>query len=184
EIIGALSGAMLFVFIIIFALIAIPFGSWSQPLIIMAAIPLGLVGAVVGHLLLGLSFGFMSVQGLVGCTGVVVNASLVMVTIINERRGAGLGAQEAIIAGAKARVSSILLSSVTSFVGVAALVFERDAATVHLVPLAAALGFGILIATPLLMLVVPALAMLHVRLQERLRLATGTGVAESQPEVA
>ncbi|MYA08698.1 MAG: efflux RND transporter permease subunit [Holophagales bacterium] len=184
EIIGALSGAMLFVFIIIFALIAIPFGSWSQPLIIMAAIPLGLVGAVVGHLLLGLSFGFMSVQGLVGCTGVVVNDALVMVTFINEKRSAGLAAQEAIIAGAKARVRSILLTSVTTFVGVAPLVFETDPATVHLVPLAAALGFGILIATPLLMLVVPALAMLHVNLHARLRIATGAGAAESQPEVA
>ncbi len=72
----------------------------------------------------------------------------------------------------------------TTFVGVAPLVFETDPATVHLVPLAAALGFGILIATPLLMLVVPALAMLHVRVQARLRIATGAGRAERQAGVA
>ena len=185
EIIGALSGSMLVVFIIIFALIAIPFGSWSQPLIIMAAIPLGLVGAVVGHLLLGLSFGFMSVQGLVRLyrsrrERLAGDGHLHQ----REERAPAWGAQEAIIAGAKARVRSILLTSVTTFVGVAPLVFETDATTVHLVPLAAALGFGILIATPLLMLVVPALAMLHVRLQDRLRIVAGAGATERQAGVA
>ena len=173
EIIGALSGSMIVVFMIMFALIAIPFGSYSQPLIVMAAIPLGLVGAVLGHLLLGLSFGFMSLQGLIGCSGVVVNDSLVMITFINKKRDAGLEPREAIIVGSKARIRAILLTSVTTFLGVAPLVFERDPAAQHLVPLAAALAFGVLIATPLLIFVIPALAMSHLNLQARLRIRSG-----------
>ena len=169
QIVGALSGSLIVVFMIMFALLAIPFGSYSQPLIVMAAIPLGFVGAVLGHLLLGLSFGFMSLQGLVGCFGVVVNDSLVMINFINEKRDAGLEPREAIIVGTKARVRAILLTSVTTFLGVAPLVFERDPAAQHLVPVAAALAFGVLVATPLLMLVVPALVMSQANFGTRLR---------------
>ena len=175
QIVSALSGSLIVVFLIMFALLAIPFGSYSQPLIIMAAIPLGFVGAVLGHLLLGLSFGFMSLQGLVGCFGVVVNDSLVMISFINEKRDAGLEPREAIIVGTKARVRAVLLTSVTTFLGVAPLVFERDPAAQHLVPVAAALAFGILVATPFLMLVVPALAMSQFNLQARLRGRSGRG---------
>ena len=168
QITGALSGSLIIVFMVMFALLAIPFGSYTQPLIVMAAIPLGFVGAVLGHLLLGLSFGFMSLQGLVGCFGVVVNDSLVMINFINEKRDSGLEPQDAIILGTKARVRAILLTSVTTFLGVAPLVFERDPAAQHLVPVAAALAFGVLVATPLLMLVVPALMMSQVNLRARL----------------
>ena len=173
QIVSALSGSLIVVFLIMFALLAIPFGSYSQPLIIMAAIPLGFVGAVLGHLMLGLSFGFMSLQGLVGCFGVVVNDSLVMISFINEKRDAGLAPRDAIIAGTKARARAVLLTSVTTFLGVAPLVFEQDPAAQHLVPVAAALAFGVLVATPLLMLVVPALAMSQFNLQARMRLRSG-----------
>ena len=169
QIVGALSGSLLIVFMVMFALMAISFGSYSQPLVVMAAIPLGFVGAVLGHLMLGLSFGFMSLQGLVGCFGVVVNDSLVMINFINEKRDAGLETRDAIIVGSKARVRAILLTSVTTFLGVAPLVFERDPAAQHLVPVAAALAFGVLVATPLLMLVVPALLMSQANLGERLK---------------
>ena len=168
QIVGALSGSLIIVLMVMFALLAIPFGSYTQPLIVMAAIPLGFVGAVLGHLMLGLSFGFMSLQGLVGCFGVVVNDSLVMINFINEKRDSGLEPQDAIILGTKARVRAILLTSVTTFLGVAPLVFERDPAAQHLVPVAAALAFGVLVATPLLMLVVPALMMSQVNLRARL----------------
>ena len=130
---------------------------------------MGFVGAILGHLLLGLSFGFMSMQGLVGCFGVVVNDSLVMINFINEKRDSGLEIRDAIIVGTKARVRAILLTSVTTFLGVAPLVFETDPAAQHLVPVAAALAFGVLVATPLLMLVVPALMMSQANLGARLR---------------
>ncbi len=169
QTVEALRGSLIIVFMIMFALLAIPFGSYSQPLIVMAAIPLGFIGAILGHLLLGLSFGFMSLQGLVGCFGVVVNDSLVMINFINEKRDSGLEIRDAIIVGTKARVRAILLTSVTTFLGVAPLVFETDPAAQHLVPVAAALAFGVLVATPLLMLVVPALMMSQANLGARLR---------------
>ncbi len=143
--------------LVMYALMAIPFGSYSQPLIILAAVPLGMVGAVAGHMLLGLSLGIWSMYGLIGVSGVVVNDSLMMIKFVNDLRASGLPAREAIIRGAKHRFRPILLTSVTTFAGVAPLVFETSTHAQHLVPLAASVGFGILIATALLMLVVPAL---------------------------
>ena len=152
--------------LVMYALMAIPFGSYSQPLIILAAVPLGVIGAVAGHMLLGLSLGIWSMYGLVGVSGVVVNDSLMMIKFINDLRASGIPARDAIIRGAKDRFRPILLTSITTFVGVAPLVFETSTHAQHLVPLAASVGFGILIATALLMLVVPSL----VALQSRLRL--------------
>ncbi len=143
--------------LVMYALMAIAFGSYSQPLIILAAVPLGAVGAVAGHMLLGLSLGIWSIYGLIGVSGVVVNDSLLMIRFINDLRASGLPARAAIIAGAKDRFRPILLTSLTTFVGVVPLVFETSTHAQHLVPLAASVGFGILIATALLMLVVPAL---------------------------
>ena len=143
--------------LVMYALMAIPFGSYSQPLIILAAVPLGMVGAVAGHMLLGLSLGIWSMYGLIGVSGVVVNDSLMMIKFVNDLGASGLPAREAIIKGAKHRFRPILLTSVTTFAGVAPLVFETSTHAQHLVPLAASVGFGILIATALLMLVVPAL---------------------------
>ena len=140
-----------------YALMAIPFRSYTQPLIILAAVPLGLIGAVAGHMLLGLSLGIWSVYGLIGVSGVVVNDSLMMIKFINDLRASGVPTRDAIITGAKDRFRAILLTSMTTFLGVAPLVFETSTHAQHLVPLAASVGFGVLIATALLMLVVPAL---------------------------
>ena len=145
--------------LVMYALMAIPFGSYTQPLIILAAVPLGMIGAVAGHMLLGLSLGIWSMYGLIGVSGVVVNDSLMMIKFINDLRASGVPVREAIMNGAKDRFRPILLTSVTTFVGVAPLVFETSTHAQHLVPLAASVGFGILIATALLMLVIPALLM-------------------------
>ena len=153
--------------LVMYALMAIPFGSYSQPLIILAAVPLGLIGAVAGHLLLGLSMGIWSMYGLVGVSGVVVNDSLMMIKFINDLRASGIPARDAIIRGAKDRFRPILLTSITTFVGVAPLVFETSSYAQHLVPLAASVGFGILIATALLMLVVPSLVAIQSRVRRR-----------------
>ncbi len=161
-----LSRSLFLALLVMYALMAIPFGSYSQPLIILAAVPLGVIGAVAGHMLLGLSMGIWSMYGLVGVSGVVVNDSLMMIKFINDLRASGVPARDAIIMGAKDRFRPILLTSITTFVGVAPLVFETSTHAQHLVPLAASVGFGILIATALLMLVVPSL----VALQSRLRL--------------
>ena len=164
---GALAGGFALALLAIYALLAIPFGSYTKPLIIMAAIPFGIIGAIAGHLLLGLPMSMMSMFGVIGLSGVVVNDSLVMIDFINDRLRRGMPGREAIIDGAKARFRPILLTSVTTFLGVAPLVFERSLQAQFLVPMAASLGFGILFATAVLMMIVPALTMVHHRVTDR-----------------
>ena len=171
ESLGALVGGFALALLAIYALLAIPFGSYTKPLIIMAAIPFGIIGAIAGHLLLGLPMSMMSMFGVIGLSGVVVNDSLVMIDFINDRLRRGMPAREAIIDGAKARFRPILLTSVTTFLGVAPLVFETSLQAQFLIPMAASLGFGILFATAVLMMIVPALAMLHHRITDRGSLA-------------
>ena len=163
ESFGALGGGFALAMLVIYALLAIPFGSYTKPLIIMAAIPFGIIGAVLGHAILGLQMAIMSLFGVIGLSGVVVNDSLVMIDFINERLRQGMSGRDAIIAGAKARFRPILLTSVTTFLGVAPLVFETSLQAQFLIPMAASLGFGILFATGVLMMIVPALAMLQHR---------------------
>ena len=155
--------------LIMYTLMAIPFASLTQPLIVLAAIPLGAVGALGGHMLLGLDLSVWSSQGLIGVGGVVINDSIVMVKFMNDFRDSGMEPREAIIAGSKIRFRAILLTSVTTFLGVAPLVFETSAHARHLVPLATSVGFGVLVATFLLLLVVPALAAVQHDAGERFR---------------
>ncbi|MYF00537.1 MAG: efflux RND transporter permease subunit [Gammaproteobacteria bacterium] len=107
-----------------------------------------------------------------GVSGVVVNDSLMMIKFINNARERGLDPRDAIIVGAKARFRAILLTSITTFLGVAPLMFEQSIQTQHLVPLAASVGFGVVVATALLMLVVPALVMLQYNLVSVLKTRT------------
>ena len=169
EVNAVLPRAVLFALLVMYVLMAIPFGSYSQPLIVLAAIPLGLVGALFGHVMLGLSLGFSSIQGLIGVSGVVVNDSLMMIKFINRSVEDGMQPRDAVVAGARARFRAIMLTSVTTFLGVAPLIFERSVQTQHLVPLATSVGFGVLVATFLLMLVIPALVMVQFNLRSRRR---------------
>ncbi|MYB07492.1 MAG: efflux RND transporter permease subunit [Gemmatimonadetes bacterium] len=161
ESMGALGRGFALALFAIYALLAIPFRSYVRPLIVMAAIPFGLVGAVLGHLLLGFEIAATSVFGFVGLSGVVVNDSIVMIDFISERRRAGMPVREAIIGGAKARFRPIFLTSLTTFLGVAPLILEQDLQARFLIPMAASLGFGIIAATGVLMVIVPALATLQ-----------------------
>ncbi len=163
ESFSALGGGFALALLAIYALLAVPFGSYTKPLIIMAAIPFGIIGAVLGHLILGVNVAIMSLFGIVGLSGVVVNDSLVMIDFINERLRQGMSGREAIIAGAKARFRPIFLTSVTTFLGVAPLVFETSLQAQFLIPMAASLGFGIVFGTAVLMMIVPSLAMVHHR---------------------
>ena len=162
ESLDALGRGMILALLAIYALLAIPFGSYVRPLIVMAAMPFGLVGVVLGHLLMGFDIAATSVFGVVGLCGVVVNDSIVMIDVIEERRRAGTPAREAIISGAKARFRPIFLTSLTTFLGLAPLVLERSLQARFLTPMAASLGFGILSATAVLMLIVPALTALQI----------------------
>ncbi|MCG8467051.1 MAG: efflux RND transporter permease subunit, partial [Gemmatimonadetes bacterium] len=153
----------------IYALLAIPFRSYVQPLIIMASIPLGFIGAALGHLIMGLDLGMLSMFGIVGLSGVVVNDSLVLIDFVNERHRAGLPMPQAILEGTKARFRPILLTSITTFLGVFPIIIERSTQAQFLVPMAVSLGYGILFATVILMLAVPALAMMNYVATEKVR---------------
>lgn len=157
---GALAVAFPLALFFIYALLAIPFRSYLQPLIVMAVIPLGLIGALFGHLLLGLHLTVVSIFGIIGLAGVIINGSLVMIDFINEESRAGRPWREAVLTGALGRFRPVLLTALTTFLGVAPLIFERSIQAQFLIPLAVSIGFGVLVGTAILMLVVPALCML------------------------
>ncbi len=182
ESFGALGRGFILVLFVMYALLAIPFRSYIQPIIIMAAIPFGIIGAIVGHLVLGLSLGLLSIFGIIGLSGVVVNDSLVMLDFINEKALEGMHMRDAIIAGAKARFRPILLTSLTTFLGVFPLVLERSLQAQFLIPMAASLAFGIVFATAILMLLVPALAMIQYDVEHWFKKSV-LGKSESEIEI-
>ena len=141
----------------IFALLAIPFRSYVQPLIIMSVIPFGFVGALLGHLLLGYPLSLISLFGIVALSGVVVNDSLVLIDAVNKKRAQGTSAFEAAAYGGVRRLRPIILTSLTTFFGLAPMIFETSVQARFLIPMAVSLGFGILFATFIVLLLVPAL---------------------------
>lgn len=149
--------AGVFALFCIYALMAIPLKSYSQPLIIMSVIPFGLVGAVLGHMVLGLSMSIMSIFGLVALAGVVVNDSLVMVDFVNRAREEGLSIRQAVSQAGAQRFRAILLTSLTTFVGLAPIVLEKSLQAKIVVPMAVSLAFGILFATIITLVLIPAL---------------------------
>ena len=162
----------------IYALLAIPFRSYVQPLIIMASIPLGFIGAALGHLIMGLDLGMLSMFGIVGLSGVVVNDSLVLIDFINEKHRSGLPMADAIVEGAKVRFRPILLTSITTFLGVFPIIIERSIQAQCLVRMAVSLGYGILFATVIIMVAVPALAMMNHVATKKVRSRTERSAAE------
>ncbi len=140
----------------IYALLAIPLRSYLQPLLIMSVIPFGLVGAIAGHVVMGIGLAFMSVLGMIALTGVVVNASLVLVHYVNGRRAAGVPVQEAVLAAGIARFRPIVLTSLTTFAGLTPLLLERSVQAQFLIPMATSLAFGVLFATGITLFLVPS----------------------------
>ncbi len=143
--------------IAIFAILAIPFKSYSQPLIIMSAIPFGLVGAVAGHMIMGLNLTLLSVMGMIALTGVVVNDSLILIDLINRLRAAGSSVDEAIRNGGLRRFRPIMLTTATTFLGLSPMIFETSMQAKFLIPMAVSLGYGIVFATAITLILVPAL---------------------------
>jgi multidrug efflux pump subunit AcrB len=164
-----LTMAAIFALFCIYGLMAIPLKSYSQPLIIMSVIPFGLVGAVLGHMALGLSMSFMSVFGLVALAGVVVNDSLIMVDFVNRAREEGVRVKQAVIDAGTQRFRAILLTSLTTFVGLAPIVLERSLQAKVVVPMAVSLAFGILFATLITLVLIPALYVILDDIQKLLK---------------
>jgi multidrug efflux pump subunit AcrB len=143
--------------IAIFAILAIPFRSYLQPLIIMSAIPFGLVGAVLGHLIMGLNLTLLSVMGMIALTGVVVNDSLILIDLINRLRADGKSVGEAIRDAGMRRFRPIMLTTATTFLGLSPMIFETSMQAKFLIPMAVSLGYGIVFATAITLILVPSL---------------------------
>jgi multidrug efflux pump subunit AcrB len=157
---GGLFNGFIIAMIAIYFLLAIPFRSYSQPLIVMLAIPFGIVGATLGHLIMGYSLSLMSMMGIVALSGVVVNDSLVLIDYANRQRLEGASAFVAISAASTRRFRPIILTTLTTFGGLAPMIFETSRQARFLVPMALSLGFGILFATVITLLLVPCLYLL------------------------
>ncbi|MFP4531974.1 MAG: efflux RND transporter permease subunit [Desulfobacterales bacterium] len=155
EVLGDVGKYFLIAIFCIYALLAVPFKSFSQPFIVMAAIPFGVVGALLGHLLMGFNISVISLFGIVGLSGVVVNDSLVLIHRINDLRKKGFNAHDAVIEGGKLRFRAIILTSLTTFGGLSPMMLEKSLQARFLIPMAISLGFGVLFATLITLLLIP-----------------------------
>ena len=171
ESIDALYRGFAVALVMIFALLAIPLRSYTKPFIIMAVIPFGFIGVILGHWILGVALSAVSFMGIFGLSGVVVNDSLVMIDFIDQKLREGAPPRTAIMEGAKGRFRPIMLTSLTTFLGFTPLILERAIQAQFLIPFAASLGFGILFTTAILMMLVPALCTIHLRVISRARSA-------------
>lgn len=145
----------------IYSLLAVFFKSYFQPLIVMAAIPFGMAGAAVGHLLLGYPLSFLSMFGVVGLSGVVVNDSLILLDAINRHPLKQTNLFQAVVEASQSRVRPILMTTVTTFFGLAPLLFETSRQAKFLVPMAISLGVGIVFATLITLFLIPLFFMIQ-----------------------
>jgi len=145
--------------LLIYVLLAIPFRSYVQPLIVMTAIPFAGVGAILGHLIMGFNLSVISVMGMIALSGVVINDALVMVDYANRRRREGATPEEAIESAGIRRFRPIWLTTMTTFCGIAPMIFETSRQARFLIPMALSLGYGIVFATAITLVLVPALYM-------------------------
>ena len=143
--------------IVIFAMLAVPLNSYVQPVIIMVAIPFGIVGAAIGHLIMGYSLSVLSMFGIVALSGVVVNDSLVLIDFANRKERNGMSRHAAVHAAGIHRFRPIMLTTLTTFGGLTPMIFETSRQARFLIPMALSLGYGILFATVITLLLVPSL---------------------------
>jgi len=144
----------------IFVLLALPFNSIIQPLFVMLAIPFGVVGALVGHIVMGLTPSYLSMFGVLALSGIVVNDSLVLIDTFNKLKKEGMEVFQALITAVRRRFRPILLTSLTTFAGLIPLMFAKSVQAKFLVPMAVSLGFGILFATFVIILLIPAIVLI------------------------
>ena len=143
--------------ILVFTILVALFKSYIQPVIVMTAIPFGLIGAVIGHYVMGYPLTFLSLIGLVALTGIVVNDSLILVDFINRRVAVGEEIHEAVVQGGLARLRAIILTSITTVLGLAPLLCETSLQAKFLIPMGVSIAFGLAFATVVTLVVVPCL---------------------------
>ena len=155
---SSLWGGFIMAMLIIYALLAIAFSSYFQPLIVMTAIPFGVVGAVIGHIILGYDLSLVSLMGVIALAGVVVNDSLIMIDYANNQRK-DQSAYDAIHEAGLRRFRPIMLTTLTTFGGLTPIILETSSQAFYLIPMAISLGFGIVFATSIILVIVPCLYM-------------------------
>ena len=156
ESLGTLAVGFALTLLLIYGLLAIPFRSYVQPLIVMLGIPFSFIGVVIGHLLLGYGLSLVSIFGIVALAGVMVNDSLVLIVATNRIYDEqDVPFSEAIVQGATSRFRPIVLTSLTTFFGLAPMIFETALQARFLIPMAVSLGFGILFGTGVILILVP-----------------------------
>ena len=153
----ALWGGFALAMAVVYALLAVAFGSYLQPLIVMVAIPFGIIGGVIGHILLGYDLSLISLMGVIALSGVVVNDSLIMVDYANKRRRERKSAFDAIHEAGIRRFRPIALTTLTTFGGLTPIILETSRQATYLIPMAISLGFGIVFATSIILVLVPCL---------------------------
>jgi multidrug efflux pump subunit AcrB len=156
ESMQSLLTGLLLALVVIYAMLAVPFNSFIQPLIIMMSIPFGIVGAVAGHLIMGYSLSIMSMFGVVALSGVVINDSLVLIDFANREQRSEMNAHDAIYSAGIQRFRPVLLTTLTTFGGLAPMIFETSRQARFLIPMAVSLGFGIVFATLITLVLVPS----------------------------
>jgi len=163
--------------LVIYGLMAVAFRSYSQPLLILTAIPFGFMGAVIGHLIMGHQVSMMSMLGFFACAGVVVNDNLVLVDRINQLRKQGLDAIAAAVQAGRDRFRAIVLTSLTTFIGLMPIMAETSTQAQFLIPMVISLAFGVLFATSVTLVLVPGLYVLFARLRGDLEAQVGQPAA-------
>jgi len=161
----ALKGGFILAMFVIYSLLAVAFGSYIQPLIVMVAIPFGIIGGVIGHILLGFDLSLISLMGMIALSGVVVNDSLIMIDFANKNRGEQ-SAFNAITQAGVRRFRPIILTTLTTFGGLTPIILETSQQAAYLIPMAISLGFGIVFATSIILILVPSLYLILDDLKE------------------
>jgi len=154
--------------LLIYTIMAIEFKSYLKPLGVLSAIPFGIMGAIFGHLLMGLNFSLLSMVGVLAVSGVVVNDNLVLIDRIIQLREEGEDVSTALIRGSVDRFRPIILTSLTTFIGLTPILFETSVQAQFLIPMVASLAFGVLFATTVTLLFVPCLYMTGARLKQKI----------------
>ncbi len=157
ELLGEMARGFLLVLVAIYVLLAVPLKSYWQPFIVMSVLPFGLVGAWIGHVLLGKPMSMMSLLGILALCGVVVNDSMLLSDNINRRLEKGVPLRQALFEAGGSRFRPIILTSATTFLGLIPILFNKTAQAQFMIPMAISLGFGILFATLLTLVLVPML---------------------------
>jgi len=179
ETLGDMRKGLVLGFVLIYLILAWVFASYGWPFVVMAVIPFGLTGALFGHWLMGIDLTILSLFGLFGLSGIVINDSIILVSFYKRLRGQGMEVAEALVEASCQRLRAVLLTSLTTIAGLTPLLFETSFQAQFLIPMATSIAFGLAFATLLVLLVIPSLLSIHESIHARMRRWMGRGDMET-----